>query len=105
MNQPDNDNQPQLQAEVMRLRADIQSLIKGIQLRDADTAAITVIVQAMANMTLLAPQIADPLSKVLRETYKIHQNKPNVTALYREHFDNAFRSLLPDHLKARVFAD
>jgi hypothetical protein len=42
---------------------------------------------------------------MLREMYKMHRDKPKVTALYREHFDNAFRSLLPDHLKQRVLAD
>ncbi|HGL6720952.1 hypothetical protein NTJ56_13735 [Burkholderia contaminans] len=105
MNEPENDQLAQLHAEVQKLRAELQSITKSMQLRDADTAAVTAIMQAMANMTLLAPQISEPFSLVLREVYKVHRDKPKVTALYREHFDNAFKSLLPDHLRSRVLAD
>ncbi|WP_257835033.1 hypothetical protein [Burkholderia glumae] len=105
MDTPENEQLAELQAEVRRLRTEMQSLTKSIQLRDADTAAVTAIMQSMANLTLLAPQITEPFTQVLREVYKIHRDKPNVTALYREHFDNAFKSLLPDHLKSRVLDD
>ncbi|WP_458366848.1 hypothetical protein [Burkholderia pseudomallei] len=92
----------QLQAEVQRLRAEVQLLIKGTQLRDANLAATTTILQALANLTMLSPNSWEPLAAVLRETYKIRRDQPGVTALYREHYDAAFKATLPDHLKPLV---
>ncbi|MGU7780444.1 hypothetical protein [Burkholderia sp. PU8-34] len=95
----------QLQAEVHRLRAEVQLLIKGMQLRDANVAATTTIVQALANLTMLSPNSWEPLAAVLREAYKVRRDQSGVTALYREQFDAAFRATLPDHLKPLVLKD
>jgi len=105
MNGPKSEQLAQLQAEVQTLREAIHLLTKSMQLRAADAEAVTVMVQALAGMTMLPPLRSEPLAFVLRELYKVHRDKPKVTALYRERFDRVFKSLLPPDLKHRVFAD
>ncbi|AJY18617.1 hypothetical protein [Burkholderia multivorans] len=95
----------QLQAEVQRLRAEVQLLIKGTQLRDANAAAHTSILQALANLTMLSPDTWEPLAAALRMMYEIRRDQPGVTALYREQFEAAFKATLPDHLKRLVLPD
>jgi hypothetical protein len=92
----------QLQAEVQRLRAEVQTLAKAIQLRDADSAAITTVIQGLLNATLLVPQAAEPLALAIRAGHLLQKDKPGCTALYREHYDAAIQSILPDHLKPLV---
>ena len=94
MDGPENEQLVRLQAEVQILRGAIQLLTKSTQLRAADAAAITVMVQTPARMTMLAPLCNEPLVFVPRELYKAHRDKPKVTALYRERFQSAFESLL-----------
>lgn len=95
----------QLQAEVQRLRGEVQGLIKVIQLRDAMDGATVSIVQALANLTMLDPKSHEPLAAILRATYELRTNEPGRTATYREHFDNAFKAILPSHLKPLVLRD
>ncbi|PXX20891.1 MULTISPECIES: hypothetical protein [Burkholderia] len=94
MDGPENVQLTRLQAEIQILRGAIQLLTNSTQLRAADAVAITVMVQTLAGMTILALLRNEPLVFVLRELYKAHRDKPKVTALYRERLLSAFESLL-----------
>lgn len=94
MDGPENEQLARLQAEVKILRGAIQLLTKSTQLRAADAAANTVMVQTLDGMTMLAPLRNEPLAFVLHEQYKAHRDKPKVTALYLERFQSAFESFL-----------